>query len=154
MKNEGKKYLLIAIVGLILVIGAVTIIFFIYKDRLQVLEEREEDSKEYVSLLEDGSKQNTSERLKKDRKLDGLDISNIQLTEKAGMTQLTGIIANHTKKVKEECTATITLVDSKGNELTQMKVYIKELQPSESTRLNASATLDYVGAYDFVIKKD
>ncbi len=154
MNNDGKKYLLITIVGVILIICAIVTIFFIYKNRMQTATAEGEGSTQYVSILEDGSKENTSEKLKKDRKFDGLDITNIQLTEKAGITQLTAIIANHSKKVKEECTATITLIDYNGNELTQMKIYVKELQPSESTRLNAKATLDYVNAYDFTIKKD
>lgn len=152
-KKEGKKYLIISIIGVVLVVCVIIASIIIYKTIKKHNEELDKEE-QYVSILEDGTKENTSPKIRKDRKWEKLSITNIELTEKAGITKLTGIIANNSREVTPECTATITLVDKEGNELTKLKIYVKELQPSESTRLNASATLDYVDAYDFKIQKD
>jgi len=154
MKNERKKYLLITIIGVILIIGIIVTIVIGYNNQNQEPYVSPQEDEAYATIQEDGSKQNNSETLKQNKKYDDLDITEIQLTEKGNITSLTGKITNNTNKVKKESTATITLIDSKEKEITQMKIYVKELQPQESTNLNANATLDYSNAYDFTIKKD
>lgn len=154
MKNERKKYLLITAIGVILIIGIVAAIIIGINNKKQEPYTSPKEDDEYATILEDGSKQNNSQALKQDKKYDDLDITEIQLTEKGNITSLTGKITNNTDKTKKESTATITLIDSKEKEITQMKIYIKELQPQESTNMNVNTTLDYSNAYDFTIKKD
>lgn len=107
----------------------------------------------YVTTLKDGTKENTSSKLKENKKIDELDITDIKLTEENQLTKLTATITNNTKKIKGDYIAQAVFVDSKGNELASMGIGIKKLQPGESTVLNSSIIFDYSNAYNIIFRK-
>ena len=115
-------------------------------------EESESDS-EYVTTLSDGTRLNTSEALSETKTIGGLEITNIQLTESDNVTQLLATITNTSEETDGGYIAILTLYDEEGNVLIEMKPYIAELEPGESTQLNTSAVFDYAEAYDFSIEK-
>ena len=108
---------------------------------------------EYVTLLDDGTKLNTSTKLNETKTLGGLEITDIQLTESNNMTQLLATVTNTSDETDGDFLATLTLVDESGETLIELKAYIPELDPGEDTQLNTSAGFDYSEAYDFVISK-
>ncbi len=105
----------------------------------------------YVEEMEDGSKINKSNKLNEAKKIDGLTITNIQLTTKDGMTTLLADVINNSGAKTELKTVNITLVDKNGNELTKLVGIINALDVGASTELNIAMTSDYVNAYDFKI---
>lgn len=152
MTKNGKKFMIVvAIIVVLLIIGSVIFTVTIPKKRKGMVKSADEDK--YVNVLSDGTKENTSEKLKEDKNFDGLDITEIKLIENNQLTKLTGIITNNTDKIKGDYTAKIIFVDSKNNELSEMGFYIKQLQPGESTVLNASTTFDYSNAYNIIFRK-
>ena len=110
-------------------------------------------TEEFVNVLSDGTKVNTSDKLHETKTFDGMEISNFQLTENGNVTLLLGTITNTSTEKKGGYPISITILDKDGNELTVVAAYIGELEPGESTQLNSSATFDFANAYDFEITK-
>ena len=112
-----------------------------------------ESEGEYVTVLEDGTKLNTSEALNEDKEIDGIEITDIQLTENNNTTQLLATLTNTSNETQGGYVATLQFVDENGEVLLEMNPYIPELEANESTQLNISTTLDYSDIYDFIITK-
>ncbi len=106
-----------------------------------------------VKVQEDGSKISINPKLEKARQVDGLEITNLALTENGNITKLTGSITNKSGEEKGDYIITITFLDKEGNTMTTIEPWIKKLQPGESTNLNVSTTFDYTNAYDIQISK-
>ena len=116
-------------------------------------EENKELEENYVQILEDGTKQNTSSKLLEPKEIDGLEITDLNLIESNNLTRLTGIITNKTEEKKGEYIINIIFVNKNGEELTNLETYVKGLEPGESTLLDTSTTFDYTNAYDIKITK-
>lgn len=108
-------------------------------------------TEKYVEVLEDGTKLNTSNKLSKTKKINGLEITNIQLTTKDGMTVLLADVKNTTSSYKDMTSVTVKILDKSGKELTSLKGLIAPLEAGETTQLNIGVTSDYANAYDFEI---
>jgi len=150
MSKKSKIYILIAVIIVTFAILS-SIALFLYINSKNEQDIKQNDN--YSSLLEDGSKINISKKLNENKKFDGLDITDIKLTEKGQLTKLTATLTNNTEEKKGDYTVNIIFVDSNGNELSKMGTYIKLLMPGESTLLNSSVTFDYSNAYDIIIER-
>ena len=71
----------------------------------------------YVKELEDGTKVNTSEALKTTKKVDDLEFTNIQLTNKDGQTVLLADVTNTGTTATEMTLVDVVILDSSGNEI-------------------------------------
>ena len=84
-----------------------------------------------------------------------LEVSDLQLTEKDGITQILGTIKNVSSETRPEGAVTVVLLDKSGKELASMPLHIKSLEPGETTQLHAEKTLDNAAnAYDLKIVKE
>lgn len=156
MTKNGKIFIILgSIVAVLVILNSIILVSTGYKMN-QANKERvksvDEENK-YVTILSDGTKENTSEKLKEKKSFDGLEITDIKLTENNQKTTLTGTITNNTNKIKGDYIVNAIFVDSKGNELAEMSFYVKQLQSGESTVLNAATTFDYSNAYNIIFKK-
>ena len=149
MKKKEKRMILILVIVSILIVG---IIWGVTRPKKEKVEEN--GVEEFVQVLEDGTKLNTSDKLKEEKTVDGLKIGNIQLTEKNGQLVLLADVTNQTTKTSDTFLVDITLYDKTGKELTTVTGLIIPIKPGESTQLNAGITEKYANAYDFkVVKK-
>lgn len=106
----------------------------------------------YYQTLEDGTKLNNSTELNKEREYKGLKISNIQLTEKNGMTVLLANVENVSgKDINDFTDIDITFYDKDKNKIETIEGLIIPLKAGRKTQLNASVTFDYSNAYTFEI---
>ena len=112
-------------------------------------EEQNVEQEEYVQKLADGSKLNKSEELLKEKKLDELEISNIQLKETGGITTLLADVKNNTNHEIQERNITIEVLDKQGNVITSLNGTIDTVGAGEKEQLNISVTVDVANAYDF-----
>ena len=119
----------------------------------EIVESNTVEEEKYVEVLENGTKLNTSEKLKETKEIDGMEISNMQLTEEGNITKLLGTITNKSNTTKGNYEINIKLIDENGKELTTLVGYIGELEPGESTQLSTSTTFDYANTYDVEITK-
>lgn len=107
----------------------------------------------YVQTLDNGTKLNTSEKLKEDKKVEELELKNIQLTYKNGVTNLLCDIQNNSKKEVKMEDVEIVLLDENGDTIYKMRGFMEEIQPGETKQFNSSITADFSNAYDFKINR-
>ena len=154
MKNTEKKFIIILILISIIIIAIVATITNIKEKKEEIIyNNNNSNENEYVNVLQDGTKLNTSNKLQETKTIDGMEINNFQLSSKDGVTVLLGTITNNSNEVKGDYPVSIKVLDNKGNEIVTVGGYIGALQPGESTQLNCSASFDYANAYDFEITK-
>ena len=105
----NKKTIIITL----LIILALIIFIAIKKDKKQNNQEITENNQEIlVQTLEDGTKLNTSTKLLEIKKVENLEISNSQLTNKEGKTILLADVKNVGSTTIQMIQLEITLVDS------------------------------------------
>ena len=150
MKEKEKRGLLILILVAIAIITTLAIIAN-RKGKEVNSDSTEEDKvvEEFVQVLEDGTKLNTSTKLSETKTVDGLKIGNIQLTMQNGQSVLLADAENDTGKDIDIMLLDIILLDKNENELTTIAGIVGDLKAGEKQQLNSSVTSDYANAYDF-----
>lgn len=156
-----KKKEIALIMGLLILLFIVILIVKPKKNKTENTNENndvvitdEVEEEKYVDVLNDGTKLNTSDKLKKDKVVDGLSFTNIQLTNNNGQTVLLADVTNTTEKKSALTLVDIIILDENGNELGKVGGIVSPLDPNEKTQFNTSMTRDYSNAYDFkVVKK-
>ena len=103
---------------------------------------------DYVKTSEDGTKINISPKINQDMKLNELDIKNIQLTCKNGITTLLADVFNNTNKDSEMKNINIKFLDENNKEIRTVSGYIPALKIGEITKLNVSMSSNLIMAYD------
>lgn len=152
MKEKEKRGLLILILVAIAIITTLAIIT--NRKGKEVNSDATEENKvveEFVQVLEDGTKLNTSTKLSETKTVDGLKIGNIQLTMQNGQSVLLADAENDTGKDIDIMLLDIILLDKNGNELTTIAGIVGDLKAGEKQQLNSSVTSDYANAYDFKV---
>ena len=154
MKRNEKKWILVLVAITVLLI----IVLIVKNSKKEVTKENSKqlgaNTQEYVQVLENGTKLNTSTKLKETKMLDSLEIGNIQLTNKNGQSVLLADVKNTGSMETQVMLINIVLLDETGTEIATVPGIISPLKVGESTQLNTSMQQDYVGIYDFrVVKK-
>jgi len=166
----NKRKLIIIGIALSILIIVVVIFAFLIKISDQKSDSNSTSSVPniYFTTLADGTKLNTSPKLKMSKQFEGLDITGIQVTaiiptstDEAknsmikGRTEILATITNNTTETLGGYGVNITFVDDKGNPISKSKAYVEiiELAPGESTQLNGGITENLVNAYDIKIEK-
>lgn len=108
---------------------------------------------DYVKTSEEGTKINISPKINQDMKLNELDIKNIQLTCKNGITTLLADVFNNTNKDSEMKNINIKLLDENNKEIRTVSGYIPALKIGETTKLNVSMSSNLITAYDIKISE-
>ena len=152
MKKKEKRMILILLVVLIIVIIA----FVVNKNSNKNKEnentaEENNTTEEFVQVLEDGTKLNTSEQLSKTKQVGNYKFENMQLTEQGSQTVLLADVTNTGSTATDIQLVDVTLLDKEGKEIVTVGGIISPLQPGASTQFNSSMTLDYANTYDFKI---
>ena len=152
MKKKEKRMILILLVILVIAI----VIFAVTKNKKgEQVENTEVENKpveEFVQVLEDGTKLNTSTKFNESREVNGFKFENIQFTEQNGQSVLLADVTNNTEEAITDYTLVdVILYDKNGQEIITLGGIISPLQPGEKTQFNMSSTLDYANAYDFKI---
>ena len=150
-KNELKGLIVLGIVS-ILIIGVIAISTS-KKDKgeNEIIKTENKVVEEFVQVLEDGTKLNTSTKLSETKIVDGLKIENIQLTMQNGQSVLLADVENDTEKDIDIMLIDIILLDKNENELTTIVGIVGNLKVGEKQQLNSSVTSDYANAYDFKV---
>ena len=108
---------------------------------------------DYVKTSEEGTKINISPKINQDMKLNELDIKNIQLTCKNGITTLLADVLNNTNKDSGMKNINIKLLDENNKEIRTVSGYIPALKIGETTKLNVSMSSNLIIAYDIKISE-
>ncbi len=147
MKQKEKRMIVILLVIMILVI----IMAMVRSNKNK--EENIEVKEEFIDVLEDGTKMNTSDKLHETKTIDGMEITNFQLTEKGNVTLLLGTVTNISNTIKGGYPVNVKILDKQGNEIITAGAFLGTLEPGKSMQFSSSITFDYANAYDFSITK-
>lgn len=155
MKKKEKQMIAILIVVTIIIIA---IVYFVTRSNKtnngknnNQLEDSNKVVEEYVQLLDDGTKLNTSTKLNETKNVNGLSIGNIQLTMNGGETTLLADVTNNTGRDLGITAIDIVLLDKEEKEIVTIGGMIGNVKNSESVKLQAGTTLDFANAYDFKV---
>lgn len=154
-KNKKIQLWMVFVLIIVVIIG-VGIILVVQNNKKQETPDdtAQTDIKKegYVEEIEDGVKINKSSQLNEAKEIDGLMITNIQLTTKDGMTTLLADVTNHSGAKTEIKPVQITLLKQDGSELVTVTGIIDKLEVGGTTQLNIAMTSNYIEAYDFQVK--
>jgi len=156
MKKEDKKVVLILVGIAVIVVGCLCIFGNMGKKQSdnednEAKTSEKSNSEKYVQKLEDGSKLNVSDKLRKSKTVDGLEISNIQLKEIGGITTLLADVENKTGVATAQKIVKIEILDNSGKVLTDVQGIIDPMKVGEKVQLNVAVSADVANAYDFRI---
>lgn len=159
MNNKNSKIIVISVISAIIV---VIVLWFAFENKSNptnnITEENNTDVKVHEILTiedDDGSKVNISESIKNAKfKIDGLEITNIKLSELVGQTNITAEVKNTTAKKIEGTDVKIILLDSNNKEIVSIDGYIGIVEPYGIAKLNSTTSLDYSNAYGIKIVKN
>ena len=156
MKKKEKRMILILLVILIIAI----VIFVVSrnlnkesktKENGSTTQQENTEPEEFVQVLEDGTKLNTSTELNKEKQVGNYKFENMQLTTQDNQTVLLADVTNTGSNKTDIQLVDVTLLDKDGNEIITVGGIISQLEPGEKTQFNTSMTLDYANTYDFKI---
>ena len=156
MKKKEKKRIVI-----LLVIMVIAIVIFTFmkkgtgeKKNLEPENIILQQNEKYVEKLEDGTKLNISNKLKETKKIEGLEISDIQLTEKNNVTQVLGTVKNITNTPQGGFVVGVTIFNQEGKEIITIDGYIEQIEPNREVQFSTNGTFEYADAYDIrIIRK-
>ena len=153
MKKQEKRMILILLAVLAIVIIALVINKNAKKENKENKAETANNTvtEEFVQVLEDGTKLNTSEQLNKTKQVGAYKFENMQLTEQGSQTVLLADVTNTSSSATNMQLLDVTLLDKNGKEIVTIGGIISPLQPGAQTQFNTSMTLDYANTYDFKI---
>ena len=151
MRKNEKKTLLITIIIGVIIIGGLILWTNSRKAKPTSGNETNTNTEEFVEVLEDGSKLNKSEKFSKTKKLDGLEIRDIQYREIGGITTLLATVENKSGKAVEKRWIKVDVLDKSGNTITTVRGIINAMNAGETTQLNMGVTADVANAYDFKV---
>ena len=151
MRKNEKKTLLITIIVGVIIIGGLILWTNSRKSKPTSGNETNTNTEEFVEVLEDGSKLNKSEQFSKTKKLDGLEIRDIQFREIGGITTLLATVENKSGKAVEKRWIKVDVLDKSGNTITTVRGIINAMNAGETTQLNMGVTADVANAYDFKV---
>ena len=153
-RNKGISLTtLVLVVVAILIIVALAVLLMGGNEEKDNVSQENKSVEEFVEVLGDGTKLNTSSKLSETKTIEGLTISDFQLTEKGSQTVLLGKIRNNGSQARGGFPATVIILDKAGSEIVRLVAYIPEVAPNGEEELNVSSTLDYANAYDIRIEK-
>ena len=154
MKKNEKIIVLILLVVLVIAI----IVFTVNKNKKEennnenVNTETENNvTEEFVQVLEDGTKLNTSTKLNETKQVGIYKFENIQVTEKDGQSLILADVTNTSKNETDAKIVDIKLLDKDGKEIVTIGGIISPLKSGETKQFNSSMSLDYANIYDFEI---
>ncbi len=147
-----KKKINIKGIVAILVIIAIIVSSIILLTKKGTKEKQDQAPVETYKTEDDGTKFNTSEKLKETKNFNGYEISNIVLKEIDEEVEFSAKIKNVTQNSIGNKSIYVVFKTQSGQELYKMEVYLGEIGPEKSTTINSKITKDVVGAYDIELQ--
>lgn len=151
MKDKEKRRIVI-LVGITIVV--IIIVMLTNKNKKDEKAKNEVVEENSTIVLEDETILNESKKLKENKKFEGMEISNIQLTETEEETVLITTVTNTSQTKQGGYPVKIKMIDEHGKEIKNMAAYIGEIQPGKSIKMSTSAIFDSRNVYDFIITKE
>lgn len=146
-----------------IIVGVIILIFLIVIGTLLISRKNKSENNsnnqqeaienEFTQNLSDGTKLNTSTKLKEAKMMDNIEVKNAQLTNKNEKSVFLAEVTNKGDDKTEVTLISIMLYDKEGKEIAKIPGIIASLKPGETKQLNTTLQEDYTNAYDYKIVK-
>lgn len=111
-----------------------------------------DNNTENVIVKEDGTKENSSSKIKEVKDFDGMKVKDVRLISQGGLSNFMATVENTSSQEKGDKPIVVSFVNKNGEEIATLEAYIGGVSAGSMTTIDASATSDLSNAYDFVIK--
>ena len=150
---EDKKKIIgigIAVItAVVLIIGIITTIRKVSSD-----DKKQGEVSQTTVQKSDGTTVNISEKIKENKEIKGFKISNGEIKEKNGQTELVALVTNETGLDQSGFLVNVVLYDKEEKELGKIPASIIATKAGETIRIRAGITIkNYVEAYDFKLEE-
>lgn len=154
MRNNEKRMILILIVITILIFVVWRVVTKKDNKKDSEIQENSISEGEFTKVIdEEGTKVNTSEKLKEEKEAYGFKITNISFEEKGGETILTATVTNNTGSNQKAFWGNIVLLNKSEIEIARIPVMITDTLNGETINVKATITESYANAYNFKLEK-
>ena len=157
--NEKKWIVLLIAVVLIAIILIVALVNVNGKDNENLgnpnngeTSQNVQEEEKYTTELSDGTKINTSEDFSKTKTYKDLEISNMQFTNKDGMTVLLADVTNKGTSTHESEIVILKIIGGNGEILTEVHPVIGRVEAGKTIEFNVGTSADVTNAKDFTIE--
>ena len=157
--NEKKWIVLLIAVVLIAIILIVALVNVNGKDNENLgnpnngeTSQNVQEEEKYTTELSDGTKINTSEDFSKTKTYKDLEISNMQFTNKDGMTVLLADVTNKGTSTHESEIVILKIIGENGEILTELHPVIGRVEAGKTIEFNVGTSADVTNAKDFTIE--
>ncbi len=176
-KKSGSVKLGVIILIIVLIIVLVGIIFILNKKKIKIFNRGENTSEQTnmddsgenggveasdTSLIDmsntenveivQGEKVNNSNKVTKDRDLNGLKLTNINIQTENSISVFTADVKNDTGSKFNGGAIKLTFINSEGEEYANFEAWIPEIEAGENNNINAGTTMDIVNSSDMKIE--
>lgn len=142
--SRGKLLLICTII----IVSVVTLIVKVSKnDNIK----NKNNTSELITVSEDGTKTNISTKLGETKLYNGLEITDISLTEKDGLAQVTAVVTNNIGMDIDGFPITLNAKDKKGNIIEKIGAYVGSIKVGESRMIIANINMDISNIYDIEV---
>ena len=148
-----KRLSAISIVIITIVVIIVIYVLSIVVMNLTSNKVEEKQIENTLVTLQDGSKENMLNGIKKTMDNGSYQISDVSLNVKETKTTFKAIIKNITDKELKQQVIYINLIDENNNKLGVMQGFVSTLDANETERLNIVSSKNYEKAYRYEIVK-
>lgn len=158
MTKQERKVILIGVGIVIIALITLLVVNKMSKQKELIIDKPnnqiEQNVEKYVTNLDDGTKLNNSEELKKIKKYKDIEISNIQFTYENGKTILLADVKNtgstkHTSEILK-----LTILGEDNQEIDKANVVIPDMEVGETDKINVTISgVDSVNAKNFKIEE-
>lgn len=152
-KSERKQAFIMISVMVVVVLILLVVKAVKGNEEKKHIEENSIHNEAYVEKQEDGTKLNTSDKLKETKTLGYLEFSNIRLTSKNGESYLTATVKNVGTSMEGDDFITITILDESGKILTTVDAYLGTVAAGAEITLSSKTSSDFANAYDFTVSR-
>lgn len=153
MRKSEKRVILIVLIITIIVITILSIIKNIQNKEERKIDNNQQKVQSEVSVLDDGTKMNTSKKIKEKKYCDGLEFTDIEITEKDNVTIVLANVKNVTNEPKKDYPIKLKIIDENSDEIISISGYIGQIEPGETIKFKTSSTFDFSNAYDIIFEK-
>lgn len=131
MRKSEKRLILIVVLIAVIIIAILAVVRnVVNKPNEEQGEQRTEEK--YVEVSEIGTRINNSEKIKETKYVDDLEVTNIEISQKDGISILKATVKNNTAEEKGDYPVTINILDERG----KCSWYTRWIYRKNSTRRN------------------
>lgn len=112
MRKSEKRLILIVVLIAVVLIGILAVVRNVVNKPSEEQGEQQPEEK-YVEVSEIGERINNSEKIKETKYVDDLEVTNIEISQKDGISILKATVKNNTSEEKGDYPVTINILDER-----------------------------------------